>query len=438
MKRERNNCSFCACLPLRVLIVAGVVALIEACTPPSEPALDNPYDTGGEVVVFPPKDVEVYASSFRRILLRWEVVSRNATAIVVERSVNDAGFARDTILPPYTSLYNDQPVDPMSRYSYRLRSRGPEGDGVAGPPMSAAYNLQTMVPRSLLFGLSGSVTSLAVEHTLSFLYVAGGDDRGVVAIWRTLSLGSIVSVDSIGAAITDLDYAPTANLLAIAAADSTLRIGVHGVPWKLPSVGQDIAFTLDGQALAVALAGGVRLYDLQGQVIRTLPFARSGSVVDVDFSPDGTMLAECWDDGMLRVWNTSDYSIQSQAAFPGLRSCAFTPDGRRVAGMNSSSGEALVVGSHDAIPEWQWFTGYSPASAFGVSPDNFLCAATGGGTLGVWTRLGKDPTPLEISNASSWRCLAFSHDASLLVAGGENGVVQLVDLTCAWEEIPQP
>jgi WD40 repeat protein len=422
-----------------LLVMAGVGGLpLMGCNPPTPPTLDNPKDGGGETIVYPPENVEVYASTYRSILLRWQVTSRNATGIVIERGVDGSPYQLHALTDPWINLYNDQTVNAFSIYHYRLRSTDRVGPGIPTPPVTAAYTLGDFSLRFSLSGLSGTVTSIAFEHLNTWLFLAAGDERGAVGIWRTLGYGSLVSLDTIGTAITSLQYSPVGTALAIAGADSTLRIGAGGTPWKLPSVAEAIAFSRDGQTIAVGLIAGVELYSVQGQFLRSLPLPRPAVITDLAFNLAGTMLVECWDDGVLRVWNTSDFSIRSEGTFQGIRTCEFTRDGNRIGAMNPTTGEVFFFSKDDLTLEWQFSNGLAPTSAFSLSPDNYICAAAGGTTVNLWKSLGKDGTPVSYAAPSNLSDLTFAHDGSLLVIGGSNGFLQVLNVSCRWQEVSLP
>src|SRR5690606_32266369 len=71
------------------------------------------------------------------------------------------------------------------------------------------------------------------------------------------------------------------------------------------------AFSIDGERRAVAAGtpggyGEVRLFQIAtGDLVATLG-SSTDSMLDVAFSPDGTQIAACGADRVIRIWNAAD------------------------------------------------------------------------------------------------------------------------------------
>ncbi|ALG68264.1 caspase family protein [Beggiatoa leptomitoformis] len=117
----------------------------------------------------------------------------------------------------------------------------------------------------------------------------------------------------------------------------------------LPNVIAHLAFSADGQYLAVALvAGGIRVYQLttpSPQLIAEDNDYGANSYW-VEFDPTGRLLSSCWD-GYLRLYDT-DYHLRHKQAITGGKepiSARFSPDGQRIAvGFNDSTAVTVVSG----------------------------------------------------------------------------------------------
>ena len=111
-------------------------------------------------------------------------------------------------------------------------------------------------------------------------------------------------------------------------------VGKHGA--------DGVAFSPDGQTLAIGRADGVdALYDLRtGKELAAL--AGKGSVVDVDFSPDGKLLASTSLTGTVTLWDVARRKIARE--LPGAVATfavRFSPDGKLLAVGDSSGAVAL-------------------------------------------------------------------------------------------------
>ncbi len=94
-----------------------------------------------------------------------------------------------------------------------------------------------------------------------------------------------------------------------------------------------IRFSPDGALLAVCSANHVEIIDARsGQVLRLIR-GHAGTVADVAFSPDGTVIATGSYDGTARTWEVA--TGRPLVTFTGhgkaVYGVAFSPDGKRIA-----------------------------------------------------------------------------------------------------------
>lgn len=173
----------------------------------------------------------------------------------------------------------------------------------------------------------------------------------------------------------------------------TLRIGKA-------SQRERLTFSQDGKFLAIGDDNAVTLWRVaDGKQIHTFNSVKTSSsdhpnyAWDVDFSPDGKMLAVGYHDGTVKIWRLSDYqllhtlrgySVPGQSEWnDSVRAIAFSPDGK-----------LIVTGNgHGLLRLWQissgklldTFDGRHAISGVVFSPDNKrIVSASRDGTIRLW------------------------------------------------------
>ena len=94
----------------------------------------------------------------------------------------------------------------------------------------------------------------------------------------------------------------------------------------------DVAFSHDGDHLAVAYFYDVVLYAAETGLVESVMVGHTGIVDCVGFSPDSTLLVSGSDDGTARVWSvqTGLKRLVLRGHLEGVRSAEFSPSGERI------------------------------------------------------------------------------------------------------------
>jgi hypothetical protein len=198
--------------------------------------------------------------------------------------------------------------------------------------------------------LAGSHGGLSLAFTpdgelLVITHWSGHQPKGSVLAFnrRTGTIGTPFGVQAVIA--KDVAVSASANLLAVPFQDGQERyVGLWALDSKqllgvldheeeyIPSF-QALAFSADGQTLAVAGGPRVFVWDVPGRRMRGRIEGHANQVNDVAFSPDNTLLASASHDGTVRFWDVE--TLRERAVYDwetGKAFCvAFSPDGMTAA-----------------------------------------------------------------------------------------------------------
>ena len=247
----------------------------------------------------------------------------------------------------------------------------------------------------------------------------------------------------------------TIQVWDVASGDNILTIPPDGIGYV-----RDVEFSPDGTTIGAttwssALGGTVRIYDSQSGVELHRLYAHRTTIANVEFSPDGRMLATGSRDGSVKIWNIEQgVEVTSYVDFPErVHDIEYSPDGEYMmiglgnAGDFPDGGDNPVDGSaylwdlrnrtqaqiYAGHSDWTW--------AADISPDGSLVASGSGplslpasldnldATARVWNAATGEQVIALSGHSNTVDSVRFTPDGNHLLSASWDGSIRRWDLT---------
>ena len=306
--------------------------------------------------------------------------------------------------------------------------------------------------------LRGQNTPLAAQLSLA-AYGIARTPEALASVLESSGTPSAARLTDSADVVESVSLNPGHGLLAVAAADGTLRLWNVARPGRPAPIGGPLVSNLssplyttaispDGTTLAAAGADRkIWLWNITDPS-RPIPFGKplagpANTVYSVAFSPSGHLLAAGSADNTVRLWNVAD------SLAPTLLATLHGPAGYVESVAFSPSGQVLAVGSADkTVRLWSVADPARPAPlgppltgpgsyvySVTFSPDGkTLAAGVTDGTVWLWNlTVPAHPSLMATINGPNGHVysVAFSPSGGMVAAGSADGTVRLWDTSAS-------
>ena len=190
-----------------------------------------------------------------------------------------------------------------------------------------------------------------------------------------------------------------------------------------------VEFSPRGDLLAsTGQDGMVLIWDTSDwQIIRT--FQASHTEVNVaTFAPDGQTLATVDDEGMLKLWQTSTGTkrYERHAHKGDAVNALFTPDGKRIITGGRTDGFVTLWDHQGGVSLGHFRAHQGNFEGAALSPDGAFLATAGDAEVRIWN-LETRSLRATLAGHNTAQCVVFSHDGKSIATADERGYIRVWD-----------
>lgn len=283
----------------------------------------------------------------------------------------------------------------------------------SGGTLAVAAGNKLLLYQSADWQLSTSVELGALTRGLAFspdgARLASGSQDGYLRIWlhdQLLQEGASAPTITLPAhhkGVNSVSFSPDGSLIASGGNDAIARfwnpdngelVGMAiGGTFAIPS----LDFSPEGTVIGVVNGDLLRLRQVGSERI-TGTFQAEAPMFDIDFTPDGSLIAVSGVDGVVRLWNAKDAYQTGNPVFP---------EPIRLSAISEKTG---------SFRDLVWKTVFSPDG-------QWLATAGGDGKIRLWNPQSGEQIGFVSAHPIGAAGLAFHPEGKLLASGGLDGKV---------------
>lgn len=300
---------------------------------------------------------------------------------------------------------------------------------------------------NILIGHSDKVDSIRFSPNSQILAsVSGSGVESTVKLWRSTDGTSLKTIHSYN--IQEAIFSPDSNTIAtlgekidpvdiqsktaqLWSLDGTLQATLRGHSSTIT----DLEFSPDGSIIATGSDDkSVKFWERNGSLITTLR-GHNSPITDISFSSDGKLLVSSSSDNMVKLWNRDGKELQT------LQEAANEPDDEYYGSIANQvafvTNNILFMGGGEDLRIKMWSKTGKEISSFqktdternfyiaGLSKDGQQIAINfSKNTLNLWGMDGKLLTKL-IGHTDAINDIAFNHEGNLIVSASDDKTARL-------------
>ena len=259
------------------------------------------------------------------------------------------------------------------------------------------WNITTGDNKATLIGHTSNIASIVFSPNGQLLASGGGWDDPTVRLWNPTTGTQTTTLIGQRRRIDSVAFSPDGKILGSVNSDQKICLwdvasGYHQttLTWNSPENFNlsRIAFSPEGQTLAIGDSGGIRLWNISDKPYKVRWETRTPAI-SFAYSPDGKTLASGKENGTVILWDAINGTEKATLIghMDPVSNVAFSPDGKTLVSTGRYKDKTIrfwdVATASHLLTKFTGHTDYISSIAF--SPDGTIVAsASDDGTILLW------------------------------------------------------